>query len=174
MNRWQKWAAGIAVGVMGLAVAVAPFPLLLVPNPAPHPVTGPLMDQQPGVFVASGAATYHVFPRADDVDVFPSDAPTVTPNAAVWVRSKQLDDTRAYEIVAWPGGKAVAVKYTTQANKLLSMTPRRALEPGTYCAHVSRDGLEGGTDFIYFRVTAEATAALPGAAAATRGAVTTR
>lgn len=161
MSRGQRWAAGIAFGLVVLAVAVAPFPLLFVPNPVPHPVSGSFMDQQPGVFVAGGGAAYHVFPRAEDVEAFPAEAPATTPDTAVWVRSKQLDDTRAYEIVSWPDGVVVPVAYTTRDNKLLSMTPKRALTPGMYCAHVSRDGLEGGTDFVYFRVTSEATASLP-------------
>jgi hypothetical protein len=158
MRRWQRWAAGIAFGLVVAAVAIAPFPLLLLPNPAPVPVKGPLVQQQPGVFVRSGTVTYHVFPRAEDAEKFPSDAPAVGTDAVVWVRAKQLDDPQAYEVVTWPDGAAVPVSVSTRDNKLLGMTPTSRLAPGRYCAHVARGGLEDGVDFVYFTVAAKVTA----------------
>jgi hypothetical protein len=152
MKRWQRWAAGLGFALVTLGVAVAPFPLLLLPNPAPVKVSQAAVQSQPGVYVKTGGEIWHVFPRAEDVDEFPKDALRAGPDVVVLVRARQLDDISRYSITRWPDDHVVAATVKPASSRLLAIAPSAALPAGTYCARVSRDGLEGGTDYVYFSV----------------------
>ena len=163
-NRW-RWVAGTALGAAFMAAALAPFPLLLLPNPAPVPVKGPLLEAQPGVYLATPSGTFRVFPRAEEAQDFPADALRTRGPVTVAVRARQLDSMEAYSLTTFAGQAPVATSKDSEANRLLTMKPLAPLPAGRYCVTVSRDGLYGGTDFVYFEVTPSASTAAPRAPA---------
>jgi hypothetical protein len=147
-----KWAVGLAAGSLLTVAAVAPFLLMLLPNPLPVKVTD-VAAQPPGAYIAIRSGTYHVFPRAEASDGFPKDALAADPGADVWVRYKELDAMRSYGIYSFPADREVHVSKTIARPGLLELRPVEPLPAGLYYAALSRDGIFGGTDFVYFRVS---------------------
>ncbi len=151
MTRRKKIAIGILAGLGIAAVGLAPFMLMLLPTPMPVPV-GNLADQPPGAFVTSGTLTLKVFPRPEPARSFPVEGATTGPGARVLVKYRQLDGIDSYSLNVFPGGAAVPVVKDTVQPDVLELRPKGPLPPGLYFVRYPRDGLEDGTDYIYFKV----------------------
>jgi len=151
VTRRTKVAIGILAGLALAVAGLAPFVLLLLPTPTPIPVRN-LADQPPGAFVTSGTVTLKVFPRPELAQSFPAEGATTERGARVLVKYRQLDGVGAYSIRVFPGGRAVPVVKDILQPGVLELRPKGPLPPGPYYVQYPRDGLEGGTDYIYFRV----------------------
>lgn len=151
MRSSTKTAIGLAVGALLLAAAVAPFSLMLLPNPLPVKVAD-LGTQLPGTYIQTSSGIFHVFPRAEQADRFPGDALVADPGAVVWVKYKELDALSAYAIYSFEGGKAVPSVKSTSHARLVEIRPTAPLAVGRYYVAVAREGLFGGTDYVYFSV----------------------
>jgi hypothetical protein len=156
MSPRTKVLIGVVFGVLVLVAAVAPLTLMLLPNPVPVRVTD-IASRPTGAFITTNGVIYQVFPRAEQVDSFPPDAPAVGATPVVSVKSRMLDDPSKYSLYAFGGG-SVGVSRTTAGANLLEMRPSRPLAPGRYFAAIARDDIFGGTDYVYFSVTATASA----------------
>jgi hypothetical protein len=152
MSRKTKWLIGTAFGLLVLVALVAPITLMLVPNPMPVRVTD-LGSQPSGAFITTGGTTYHVFPRAEQLDAFPPDSPSVGVTPVVSIKAVHLDDPSKYVLYTF-GGKPVDVTRTSAAPSILELRPKHPLSPGRYFAAIARDDLFGGTDYVYFTVVA--------------------
>jgi hypothetical protein len=155
MKPRTKVLALVAFGVLVAIAAGSPFLLMLLPNPEPVRVDD-VASQPPGAYITTRGATYAVFPYAEKVDAFPSGSLTVDGCPTVWVRSSQLDSLEAYGLYTMEGA-AVAVERDASGPGLLAIRPQSALAPGPYFAELARDGLYGGTDYIYFQVATDTT-----------------
>lgn len=151
MTRKTKIAIGVLAGLGILIVGLAPFTLMLLPTPMPVPVRN-LADEPPGAFVTSGSVTLKVFPRPEPAQSFPLEGATTDPGARVLVKYRQLDGIDSYSLNVFPDGAAVPVLKDTVQPGVLELRPKGPLAPGFYVVQYPRDGLEGGTDYIYFRV----------------------
>jgi hypothetical protein len=152
MRTRTKVLIGVGFGALVLVAIGAPFLLMLVPNPVPTRVTemSPLVA---GAYIDTGGALYRVFPRAEQPDTFPADSLTTDAQPTVWVQYRQLDRLDYYGLYTLSGA-AVAVEHDTTRPNLLGITPVSPLRPGRYYAELARDGLYGGTDYLYFVVAA--------------------
>jgi hypothetical protein len=154
-TRDTKYGAlvGVAFLVLAGSVLVAPFLLMLVPNPVPIRV-GDVSGQEPGTFLETGGAIYRVFPRADRTDALPADSLRTDEQPTLWVRYRQLDSPDAYALYTLAGAQVEVDRDTTLPNAL-RLRPQKPLEPGGYYAAVAREGLFGGMDYVYFEVAAQ-------------------
>jgi hypothetical protein len=161
MSRRTKLLIGIAFGILVAIAAIAPFTLMLVPNPKPVAVTN-LAQQPVGVYIETAGRTYHVFAFADQPDSFPAGSIVTSARPVVWVRTQMPSDASAYTISKVDGGgqsgAAIDVVQDSSHAGLLAMRPKAALAPGQYVAAVARDDLFGGTDYAYFSVVGSASA----------------
>lgn len=164
MSRARRVAVVLALVAIVLAVGAAPFMLMLLPNPSPVAIRD-VAEQLPGTYIQTGSATYHVFPRAEQVATFPADSLVAGPDAVFVVKYRQLADLSAYQVTTFEGAREVAVDRDTTAAKLLRLRPRQPLAPGRYVVRVPRESIYGGDDFVYFAVkpgsTTEATGGQP-------------
>lgn len=151
MSRNAKIAIGSVLAVALLIAGLAPFALMLLPNPKPVEVLD-VSAQPPGTYIADSSGTYHVFPRADKVEDFPGDSLRTFPEAKIQVKYRQLSGMDGYSIHAFPGGGVVATKPDTSIPKVLTLVPVKRLAPGRYYAIVARESIYGGEDYIYFEV----------------------
>jgi hypothetical protein len=156
MSRRTKWLIGILFAILVLVATVAPLTLMLVPNPMPVRVTD-LGSQPSGAYVTTGNTIYHVFPRAEPLEAFPPDAPSVGVSPVVSIKAVHLDDPSKYSLYAF-GGKPVDATRTNATPNILELRPSQPLRPGRYVAAIARDDLFGGTDYVYFSVAANVTA----------------
>jgi hypothetical protein len=146
-----KVAIALGAGGSLFLAGIAPFFLMLLPNPRPVKVAG-IADQPPGAYISTHAGTYHVFPSAEQLERFPDGSLSADPSAAVWVRFKQPDAPDAYGIYTFPEGKTVPVTRDASRPHLLQVRPSAPLSSGLYFARIAREGLLGGTDYVYFKV----------------------
>lgn len=151
MNRRKMIGAGVAMGTVFALVALAPFALMLLPNPDPVLVAD-LSTQMPGNYVITGESIYHVFPRAEEVEAFPADAPVVGPDAVFIVKYRQLAQLSAYTVWSFDNRREVPVERDVSTPKLLRLRPDQPLAEGRYYAVVARESIYGGTDYVYFSV----------------------
>lgn len=152
MRTRTKAVIGIGFGALVLVAIGAPFLLMLLPNPVPTRVTE-MSAQVAGAYIGTGGAVYRVFPRAEQPDTFPADSLATDTRPTVWVQYRQLDTLDSYGLHTLSGA-AVAAEHDTSRPNLLGITPAAPLAPGGYYAEIPRDGLYGGTDYLYFSVTA--------------------
>lgn len=152
MSRRTKLLIGGVFGVMVGVAAVAPISLMLVPDPLPVRV-GDLASQPSGAYITTRGVTYHVFPRADRLDAFPPDAPTVDSTPVLTIKARQVDAPSDYALYTFDGA-GVNVTRTTVPPGVVEMRPTRPLRAGRYIATIARDDLFGGTDYVYFSVAA--------------------
>jgi hypothetical protein len=145
-----KWLIGIAAVLSVAIAAFAPFVLMLLPNPTPVRVAD-VRSQPPGIYIATAAGTFHVFPFADKAAGFPAGSVAADPGTGVLVRYRQLDNMDAYDLFSIDGTKVATHKETSQPF-LLRLQPVSALPPGQYYAAVAKDSVDGGTDYVYFSV----------------------
>jgi hypothetical protein len=159
MSRRTKWLIGTVFGVLVLLALVAPITLMLIPNPMPLRVAD-VGSQPSGAFITTGGTTYHVFPRAEPLDAFPPDAPTVGVMPVVSIKAVHLYDPSKYALYAF-GGKPIDVTRTSAKPDILELRPKQPLSPGRYVAAIARDDLFGGTDYVYFIAKATRPVAVP-------------
>lgn len=153
MSARARVLTAVAFGAIVLAVGAAPFALMLLPNPTPVAVTD-IAGQLPGNYIETGAKVYHVFPRAEEVEVFPADSLIAGPDAVFVVKYRQLASLSAYRMTTADGSREVPTRKDTRERKLLRMRPRRPLAVGRYRVQVARESIYGGDDFVYFSVSA--------------------
>lgn len=146
-----RFIAGIALAVAFGAAGLAPFSLMLLPNPVPVEVSD-ISVQMPGNFVESDGHVYHVFPYAEEVTSFPKEAPVVGPDAVFIVKYRQLAQLSAYTVWSFETHKEVSVARDTSEPKLLQLRPETPLTDGRYYAVVARESIYGGEDYVYFEV----------------------
>jgi hypothetical protein len=148
-SRRKSLAAFLVAGA--ILVFLLPFSLMLLPNPAPKPVKD-LSAEPTGVYLGIGATTYHVFPYAAPQETFPGNVAVAGLDTTVLVKYRNLADASQYALRAFPGGDEVAVKRDVRApDHILCLRPL-ALKPGQYYVTVAREGMYGGTDYVYFSV----------------------
>jgi hypothetical protein len=150
MSPRTRVLVGVAFGLLVVAAAVAPFTLMLIPNPHPIAITN-LAEQPTGVYIETAGRTYHVFAFAEQPATFPPDSLVTGAKPVVWVRTKMPADASAYTI-SRVNGSAVEVVHDSSHPGLVAMRPAGPLSPGQYVAAVAREDLFGGTDYAYFSV----------------------
>jgi hypothetical protein len=148
---------GLAFGTLVVGAVVAPFFLMLLPNPVPVRVQD-MSSQAPGAFIATRGAVYRVFPRAERASTLPTGSLVTDERPTLWIRYRQLDQLESYSVHALDGAPIAVDRDRSQPN-LLRIQPKHALDPGGYYAEVARDGVDGGTDYVYFHVAATLSAA---------------
>lgn len=154
MRRSSNILIALAVGTLFTLAAIAPFALMLLPNPVPVKVAD-ASQQSAGTYILGRDGTYHVFQYAEQLDTFPAESLRTDPDARIVVRYKALDDLAMYGLYSLPSERPVKVaKAVAEKVRMLTLTPQRPLPPGRYVVTISSEGMFGGTDFAYFSVTA--------------------
>jgi hypothetical protein len=151
MSRRTSWLIGTVFTVLVVAAAAAPLSLMLLPNPVPI-VVADVASQPSGAYITTQGRTYRVFPRAEQVAQFPEGSPSVSSTPLLSIKSEQLDQPSSYGLFAFDGS-AIAVTRTAVQRNVLALRPVTPLRPGRYFAQIAREGMFGGTDFVYFSVT---------------------
>ncbi|MHB8859396.1 MAG: hypothetical protein ACYC6Z_07950 [Thermoleophilia bacterium] len=152
MRLGKKLAIGSGVGI-GFAL-LGFLPLILMTLPNPQPVTIPeLAGERVGTYVNVADSIYKLFPYAANLQEFPADALTATPSSHIYLKYRQLDDLDSYNLYRWDGGASLPLEKNTNEDKTLELIPESRLEPGEYFVQAARDGMYGGTDYFYFRVS---------------------
>ncbi len=151
MSRRGQVIAASVLGVALILTALAPFVLMLLPNPRPVAVAD-LAKQLPGNYIRSGSETYHVFPRAERTSAFPADSLAADPSCVFVVKYRQLAQLDAYTMWSFDTGKPVMVTRDTTVPKLLQLKPNAPLAAGRYYVVVARESIYGGEDYVYFSV----------------------
>lgn len=152
MSRRGRILAVIGFAAAVLAVGGSPFVLMLLPNPQPVLVAD-VREQLPGDYVTSGAKTYHLFPRAEQVESFPDDSAVVGPDAVFVVKYRQLANLEGYTLWSFDDGERVEIAHDLGTPNLLQLRPREPLPAGRYYAVVARESIYGGEDYVYFSVS---------------------
>jgi hypothetical protein len=156
MPRRTKLLIGTVFCALVIVATVAPISLMLLPNPRPVPVHD-IASQQDGAFITTQGAILAVFPRADPLDQFPPDAPSVGPTPVITVKANNIDVTAGYNLYTF-AGVSVPAKRATVGTNIVEMRPATPLAPGRYVAEIARDDLFGGSDYVYFSVGTTPTA----------------
>jgi hypothetical protein len=155
MTRRARFAVGGFLVCSSLVVFLLPFSLMLLPNPAPKRVTD--MTAEPtGVYLVVAGATYHVFPHAELQQAFPTEAAVARPDSTLLVKYRNLADPSLYAVHVFPGGAEVPLGRDDRASDHVLALKPRALPPGRYYLTTQREGMYGGTDYVYFRVASPA------------------
>ena len=156
MTRPLRLLGGAGLVLAAAAVFVLPFTLMLLPNP--RPIRVDRAEGQPtGVYLDAAGAVYRVFPYGDRLDVFPRDAAVVPTRTTVLIRYRNLGSLGGYALHRFPSGAEVGATYRThEAAQLLELDPG-VLSAGRYYVTKTREGMWGGTDFVYFSVEETAT-----------------
>ena len=152
MSTKTRIIMAVAIGATFAFVGLAPFALMLVPNPRPV-VVSDIATQMPGDYVRTGGLTYHVFPKAKQISTFPKDALVGAPDSVFIVKYRQLADLSAYTVRSFEGDRDIAVERDVSTPELLQLRPRSPLAAGQYYAIVARESIYGGEDYVYFAVS---------------------
>jgi hypothetical protein len=151
VNARRRLATTIAVGASALMVAVAPFALMLLPNPGAIRVSDP-SAAGPGAYVGGRSEYYRLFPYAASPATFPDAAPVVRPDSAVLLITSTREDPGRVVLRLLPVGAAIPLRGAAQPTRTMVLLPRDPLPEGEYELTAPRGGLSGGTDTYYFRV----------------------
>ena len=152
MSKKARILIAAAIGTAFAFVGIAPFALMLVPNPRPV-VVADIATQMPGAYVRTAGLLYHVFPRAEQASTFPQDELVAGPDAVLIVKYRQLADLSAYTMWSFEGGRQIDVECDVGTPALLQLKPRSPLATGRYYAIVPRESIYGGEDYVYFAVS---------------------
>lgn len=151
VSRRAKIVMAMALGSAVIALAIAPFTLMTIPDPHPYRLDS-LVGERSGTFVAVADGFYKLYPYTAPLFDFPADAFTADgPRPTVTVKFRQMDALRLYNISVY-GGAAVPVTKTVKGDTTLEMTPEQALAPGAYVITAPRDGVDEAIENFYFRV----------------------
>jgi hypothetical protein len=143
---------GIIIGMLISAAALAPFTLMLVPNPKPVRVGAPAL-QLPGTYVCTGGDVYHVFQYSRQPDGFPESSLIASADAVPVVRYKGLDDLAIYALTRYPSGAMVAVSKRVDTHaRMIELRPTQPLTPGRYAVRMSSEDAFSGPEFAFFSV----------------------
>ncbi|HEY3318551.1 MAG TPA: hypothetical protein VGK50_09030 [Coriobacteriia bacterium] len=145
--------AGLAVflAASGLLVFLLPFSLMLLPNPAPMRVSD-LSSAPTGVYLRASGAEYRVFPFGAEQSSFPGASGSAARDSVVLVKYRNLSDLAGYALHSFPSRSEVPVRRVVHASEhVLELRPK-PLPAGRYYVTTTREGMWGGTDYVYFRV----------------------
>jgi hypothetical protein len=159
MPRSTKLVIGTVFGVLVVIAAIAPLTLMLVPDPKPV-LVGSVASGPSGAYISTQGSVYRVFPRADQLESFPPDAPMVGSTPVVSVKASRIDPTADYSLYSFDG-RGVESTRTLVTATVVELRPMRPLSPGRYIAAIARDDLFGGTDYVYFSVAGTPGASTP-------------
>lgn len=151
MSKKTRILIAAAIGTAFAFVGIAPFALMLLPNPRPVAVED-VASQMPGDYVRTGGRVFHVFPHAEQVSTFPDDALEADSDAVFIVKYRQLAELSAYTLWSFDRSEQIAVERDVGTPELLQLRPRSLLAPGHYYAVVARESIYGGEDYVYFAV----------------------
>ncbi|MHB1361232.1 MAG: hypothetical protein ACYCW5_01370 [Thermoleophilia bacterium] len=152
MRVGKKLAIGSGLGFGFALLGFLPLILMTLPNPRPVTIPG-LAGERIGTYVNVSDSIYKLFPYATSLQEFPADALTAEPSSHIFLKYRQLDDLDSYNLYKWKGGDALPVAKDTNQEKTLELIPESRLEAGEYFVQAARDGMYGGTDYFYFRVS---------------------
>jgi hypothetical protein len=152
MTRRARIVVITVLGAAFISLGVLPLLFLTLPNPGPMSLTT-LEGERVGTYVDAANGFSKMFPFAEPATSFPPNVSVTTRQSQVYVRYRQMDVASAYSVHAFESGREISVEKTVRPDRTLVMKPVAPLSPGRYYAVAARDGIYGGTDYFYFRVT---------------------
>jgi hypothetical protein len=152
MTRRAKIVVITVLGTAFISLGALPLLFLTLPNPQPM-LLGTLEGERDGTYVDAASGFYKMFPFAEPAMNFPPNVPVTARQTKVYVRYRQMDTPSAYSVRRFESGHEISVQKTVRPDRTLVMKPVLPLPPGRYYAVAARDGIYGGTDYFYFRVT---------------------
>ncbi len=151
----QRLSRGARLGFVALFVATVvimmglPQLLRTIPVRPSIPVAD-LRGQVSGAYVTSeNHGLFKLYPYPLKVEAFPAGAATLAAGGVIYVRARQLDDLSMYTVASYPSGATVPTSVRRVDELTLENAP---LSPGRYYVKVSKDSVNAGFDYGYFRV----------------------